>query len=196
MNITRDAALCMYFYEEYTNENVKKCKERIEKWGNVEICYNTSPKEPIVVLKQRILGDPFTYRKYRESQQLSLVEEVGKRKRFELSTLKRTTYFWSLTFNSLLETDAQLKLFLNEAFCYEDPNNSKVYKIKSVATKEIFETIQLYASLFNQRTAQAFAKWCSTHSVSFLKAKPDRNSNSRKRQLYILDDTYYGKPKQ
>jgi succinylglutamate desuccinylase len=96
MNITRDAALCMYFYEEHTNENIQKCKERIEKWGNVEICYNTSPKEPIVVLKQRILGDSYTYRRYRESQQLSLVEEVGKRKRFEssmLSTLKRMTYF-------------------------------------------------------------------------------------------------------
>lgn len=173
MNITRDAALCMYFYEEHTNENIQKCKERIEKWGNVEICYNTSPKEPIVVLKQRILGDPYTYRRYRESQQLSLVEEVGKRKRFEL------------------KTDAQLKHFLNEAFCYEDPNNSKAYKIKSVATKEIFETIKLYTSLFNQRTAQAFAKWCSIHSVSFLIAKPDRNSNSRKRQLYILEDIYY-----
>lgn len=41
MNITRDQALCMYFDEEYTDDNVKKCKERIEKWGggNVEICY-------------------------------------------------------------------------------------------------------------------------------------------------------------
>jgi hypothetical protein len=92
MNITRDAALCMYFYEEYTDDNVKKCKELIEKWGNVEICYNTSPKEPIVVLKHRIIGDPYTYRKYRESQELSLVEEVRKRKRYELSTLKRMTY--------------------------------------------------------------------------------------------------------
>lgn len=51
MNITRDQALCMYFDEEYTDDNVKKCKERIEKWGNVEICYyNTSPNEPVVVV--------------------------------------------------------------------------------------------------------------------------------------------------
>lgn len=94
-------------------------------------------------------------------------------------------YFWFLTFNSLLETVAQLKLFLNKAFSYEDPNNSKAYTIKSVETKKIFEIIQLYTSLFNQRTAQSFAKWCSTHSVSSLKAQPDRNSSSRKRQLYI-----------
>ncbi|CEP13859.1 hypothetical protein [Parasitella parasitica] len=134
----------------HTNENIQKCKERIEKWGNVEICYNTSPKEPIVVLKQRILGDPYTYRRYQESQQLSLVEVVGKRKRFES------------------KTDAQLKHFLNEALCYEDPNNPKSYKIKSVATKEIFETITPYTSLFNQRTAQAFAKWCSIHSMIFI----------------------------
>lgn len=92
-NITRNAALCMHFYEEHTDENVRKCKERIEKWGDVEICYKTFPKQPVVVLKQRIFGDPITYRKYREPQDSNLVEEAGKRKRFELSTLKRMIYF-------------------------------------------------------------------------------------------------------
>ncbi|KAG2203630.1 hypothetical protein INT47_011724 [Mucor saturninus] len=126
-----------------------------------------------VVLKQRILDDPYTYRRYRESQQLSLVEEVGKKKRFEL------------------KTDAQLKHFIDQAFCSEDPNNPMSYKITPVATKDIFETITQYTSLFDHRTPQYFAKWCSTHSVSFLKAKPDKNSSSRKRQLYVLDDSYY-----
>lgn len=86
MNITREQALCMYIYVEYTDENAKKCKERIEKWGDVEICYNTYPNEPVVVSNTRIVGDPFTYRKYRTSQDPSLVEEgTRKRKRYELS---------------------------------------------------------------------------------------------------------------
>lgn len=80
---------------------------------------------------------------------------------------------------------------MNEVFCPEDPNNSKPYKVKSISTEEIFETIQLYASLSDERTAQAFAKWSSTHSASFLKAKPDRNSKNRIRKLYVLDDIYY-----
>lgn len=80
---------------------------------------------------------------------------------------------------------------MNEVFCPEDPNNSKAYKVKSISTEEIFETIQLYTSLFDEQTAQAFAKWCSTHSASFLKAKPDRNSKNRIRKLYVLDDIYY-----
>lgn len=48
--------------------------------GNIETCYNTSPKEPIVVSKLRVIGDSYTYKTYRGSQELSLVEEVRKRK--------------------------------------------------------------------------------------------------------------------
>ncbi|KAI8096331.1 uncharacterized protein BX664DRAFT_323677 [Halteromyces radiatus] len=173
MNITRDQALCMFFYEECTDDNIKKCKERFEKWGDVEICYNTSPKEPVVVSNTRIVGDPFTYRKYRESQDPSLVGEVRKRKIYEL------------------KTTAQVKIFLNEAFCCADPNNAKAYKPKLLSTMEIYETIQQYTSLFSKRSGQSFARWCSVNNVSFLIAKEDRNTKIRKRKLYVLDDMYY-----
>ncbi|OAD67807.1 hypothetical protein PHYBLDRAFT_150896 [Phycomyces blakesleeanus NRRL 1555(-)] len=72
-----------------------------------------------------------------------------------------------------------------------NPDNSKAYKTKLATTKEIFETVQLYTSPFNQRSVWAFEKWCSTYSVSSLKAKRARNSNSREGQLYILGDTCY-----
>lgn len=83
-----------FFYEEYRAVNVQKCKERMEKWrSDVDICYNTSSKEPIVVSKLRIASDPFTYKKYLESQESCLVEDVRKIKRYELSMLKRKDYF-------------------------------------------------------------------------------------------------------
>ncbi|KAI9018735.1 hypothetical protein CLU79DRAFT_686208, partial [Phycomyces nitens] len=55
-----------------------------------------------------------------------------------------------------------------------DPNNEKAYALQSVTTKDVFDIVQSYTSLFEQRTVQAFANWCSTHFINFLKAKSDR----------------------
>jgi hypothetical protein len=63
-DISRDQALCMLFYVEFTEENLTKYKKKLEDFGEIEICYNVDPKQPILVSKARILGDPFTYRKY------------------------------------------------------------------------------------------------------------------------------------
>lgn len=89
----------MFFYEEHTEDNIKKCKDRLDQWGDVEICYNMHPTQPIVVLKQTILGNPFAFKRYAETQQ---EEEPKKRKIFELSTLStlnRLIYFCILTIN-------------------------------------------------------------------------------------------------
>jgi hypothetical protein len=37
MNITRDQAICMFFYVEHSEENVKKYKKKIEDFEEVEI---------------------------------------------------------------------------------------------------------------------------------------------------------------
>lgn len=64
MEILRDLAICMFFYVEYTKENVKKYKKRIEDLNAVEICYNTSPNQPILVSLERIYESPHLYHKY------------------------------------------------------------------------------------------------------------------------------------
>lgn len=85
-----------------------------------------------------------------------------------------------------------MKLFLEGVYCIEEPQNPKAYQLQSVSTSEIFQTIQLYTSLFDQRNAQSFSKWCSMNCISFLKAKPDTNASSRRRKLYVLNEEYYG----
>lgn len=50
------------FYVDYTEENVKKYNNRLNKdFGNVEICYNTEPNQPMLVSMERIRNDPERY---------------------------------------------------------------------------------------------------------------------------------------
>ncbi|KAL1929731.1 hypothetical protein VTP01DRAFT_1869 [Rhizomucor pusillus] len=71
MNITRDQAICMFFYVDFTEENVKRCKKKLEELGEAEICWNTDPRQPIVVSLARIREDPFTYRRYETSDPIA-----------------------------------------------------------------------------------------------------------------------------
>jgi hypothetical protein len=48
----------------------------------LEIVYNTTPNQPILVAQQRILGDPLTYRKYLDVLPGEKINQ--KRKRCEL----------------------------------------------------------------------------------------------------------------
>jgi C4-dicarboxylate transporter len=64
MNITRNQAICMFYYVDYTEENVKKYKKELEDLGKVEICYNIDPLQPILVTLTRIREDPFSYHRY------------------------------------------------------------------------------------------------------------------------------------
>lgn len=67
MEILRDRIICMFFYVEYTEENVKKYRKRIEDFGNVEICYNIKPTQPILVSLIRIYENPQFFHLYLSS---------------------------------------------------------------------------------------------------------------------------------
>ncbi|KAI9487112.1 MAG: hypothetical protein EXX96DRAFT_472871 [Benjaminiella poitrasii] len=54
----------MFFYVDYTEENVKKYNNRLKDFGNVEICYNTEPNQPILVSMERIRNDSGRYHLY------------------------------------------------------------------------------------------------------------------------------------
>ncbi|KAI7851506.1 hypothetical protein BDC45DRAFT_445417 [Circinella umbellata] len=54
----------MFFYVEYTESNVMKYKKVLKDYGDVEICYNTDPKQPILVTTRRIHECPHSYRLY------------------------------------------------------------------------------------------------------------------------------------
>lgn len=88
MHITKDQAICMFYYAEYTPENVTKYRHLLES-QNYEICFNTNECEPILVMKKRMLGNPVTYLKYLDV--VKEKEEAGvKCKKSELGMLKVT----------------------------------------------------------------------------------------------------------
>ncbi|KAI9257697.1 hypothetical protein BY458DRAFT_518658 [Sporodiniella umbellata] len=61
MQISRNRAICMLFYVEFTKENLEKYKRKIESFGNIEICYNVKPNEPVLVPTKRIRESPHLY---------------------------------------------------------------------------------------------------------------------------------------
>jgi hypothetical protein len=64
MKITEEQAICMFFYVDYTIENAEKYKKEIESFGEVVLCYNTDPKQPILTTLTRIRENPFSYHLY------------------------------------------------------------------------------------------------------------------------------------
>lgn len=64
MNITRDAAFCMYFYEEYADDNAKKCKEQRQCRGMLQYlskgtkcCFKT-PKLLVILIHTEHTENP------------------------------------------------------------------------------------------------------------------------------------------
>lgn len=64
MEISKDLAICMFFYVDYNEENVKKYEKVIKSLGDVEICYNIDPKQPVIVTLSRIHESPHLYHLY------------------------------------------------------------------------------------------------------------------------------------
>lgn len=63
--ISRELAICMCFYDDYTQDNVEKYVELMAKLGeDVEICYNIHPTQPVIVHKERIRREPTKYHLY------------------------------------------------------------------------------------------------------------------------------------
>jgi hypothetical protein len=67
MKITRDQAVCMFFCEEYNEENVARFSKKIEDFGCVDICYENDPTKPILVTLTKIYSEPFNYKRYEAS---------------------------------------------------------------------------------------------------------------------------------
>lgn len=63
MNITREQAICMFFSEEYIEENVARLSNKIIDFGSSDVCYETDPRQPILVSLMRIRSDPFSFKR-------------------------------------------------------------------------------------------------------------------------------------
>ncbi|KAL0083941.1 hypothetical protein F4703DRAFT_1917000 [Phycomyces blakesleeanus] len=127
---------------------------KIEDLGDFEICYNVDPKQPILVLRQRICGNLFPYRTYLHSGDIP--DKSSKRKRIEF------------------QTESQVIQFINEVYLPEEPHNTNIYDIKLVYTAEIYDTVRKHAAIFENKAVLSFSRWCSSPRVSFLRVEEEQ----------------------
>ncbi|RCH80362.1 hypothetical protein CU098_005056 [Rhizopus stolonifer] len=169
--ISKSQAICMFFYVDYTEENVKTYRKKIEEFEGSEICWNVREQEPVLVLKQRIRGDPLTYNKYLD-ERVEDKPKDNKRKRIDLVT------------------EAQVKQFINEIYCPFQPKNQEIYSKEMISTKDIYEIVKTYTTIFHEKTCQSFAVWCRNNKLNFLQAK-ERKAQTITRELYIMENIFY-----
>lgn len=60
--------------------------------------------------------------------------------------------------------------------------------MQSVTTQEIFNTVNEYTTIFENKTFLGFARWASIKKLLFLRAKEIRNASNRRRELYVMND--------
>ncbi|KAI9283337.1 hypothetical protein BY458DRAFT_543609 [Sporodiniella umbellata] len=170
MSITRDEAICIYFYVDFTNENVQKYQKKFEKFKEVEICWNLSEKEPVVVSKKRIRGDPHGYRTY--PQIIPPTESSSS----DQKILKLTKI-------------SQVKDLINTIYCYKEPEDSDNYSKQTMSTEDIFQEVQHHTTVFTKKSTQSFVGWCSGNNLEFLNAKTIRTTKIS-RELYVMKDIH------
>ncbi|ORX63185.1 hypothetical protein DM01DRAFT_1331259 [Hesseltinella vesiculosa] len=64
IEITRDRAICMFYYEEYNNANVARLRQRIDNMEGIDICYTNDPLEPLLLTSKSININPLKYHRY------------------------------------------------------------------------------------------------------------------------------------
>lgn len=91
-NVTREQAICtFFFYVEFNEENVLKNMRKLDDLNELEICYNTDPRQPVLVAKQRILGGPVTWRKYISNA----AQTTNKEESLKIGSHRKYTECWS-----------------------------------------------------------------------------------------------------
>lgn len=78
--ITGEQAICMFFCEEYNEDNIKKLTKEVDDIINVEICYTEDPTKPIISRKRTINQNPFLYHKYQPKKSVANDIAIEKQK--------------------------------------------------------------------------------------------------------------------
>lgn len=167
MKYTRDQAICLAFYVNYTEADIKKYKKKkLKTWKRLTVVgMSRKMSHFLFPLAEFAMNDPLESIKYVDSLPSS-EESVGKkRKKVELATM------------------GQVKQFLNEAFCSWKRDNTVLYSQQTLATSEVYTVVKQYTSVFGTGTTQSFAAWCQGKKVDFLNAKKKKENELIKNYL-------------
>lgn len=64
ITISKEEDACIFYCQEYTKLNAEKYLKRLEEMEEVDICYMTNPRHPILQCTNRIYGTLDEYRLY------------------------------------------------------------------------------------------------------------------------------------
>ncbi|KAI9485636.1 MAG: hypothetical protein EXX96DRAFT_533975 [Benjaminiella poitrasii] len=142
--ITKNQAVCMFYCEEYTPENIKQLETKLEQVLDLVLCYNKDPTDPVLISRKKLFSNPFKYHEYHD--QIS-----------EAATASEDT-------EPLLPSLSMAKEFLNEVFVNEDAMNS-LYSRKIVTMSEIQAVISPFTTLFNEKSSLGFAFSRENHTI-------------------------------
>lgn len=84
-----------------------------------------------------------------------------------------------------------MKQFINEIYLCEQPSNVDIFCKLTVSTKDIYDMVTKYSSIFERRTPQSFAAWCRNNRMKFMNKKDHSVNGKRVRELYVLDEVYH-----
>ncbi|KAG2218961.1 hypothetical protein INT45_008385 [Circinella minor] len=187
VTITRQQAICMFYCEEYTKENVIKLNKRIAEMEDVEICFMNDPLSPLLQCEKRINQNPFLYNRY----------PVGETKSDDKSN---TSGAMLRKLVATKKNQAQIIQFLNIIYFASDPGNGVMFDCKEITTKEILNTVKQYTTFFDDKTIFSFGQWCSRKKVELVTVGSKRVSRNGERinirSLYALKDEYLGESRQ
>jgi hypothetical protein len=60
-------------------------------------------------------------------------------------------------YSFLIETLVQVKQFTNKIYQPEDPENPDIFDLKTITTKDIFDTITNHTTIFENKSVLSFA---------------------------------------
>jgi hypothetical protein len=71
MIICREQAVCIFYCEDFNEENAARCSKKIENIGDVDICYLHDPTDPVLVFNTRIKALPYKFLRYASASKQS-----------------------------------------------------------------------------------------------------------------------------
>ncbi|KAF1802613.1 hypothetical protein FB192DRAFT_1378923 [Mucor lusitanicus] len=182
MNITQDRAICMLFYKEFSEENVKQCKQDISSLsGKFQVCYQTSPNEPILVSEFRIFGEPAgDYHLYpevatAEHQEAIVREECNTCKERQqespddvisvnvTETLEEVQKASPSKRDCRFQTSGETLAFINLVFTVHRSNSEFYAPWALYDLNDILASLKKYTAIFDHATTFIFSEWCRAY---------------------------------
>ncbi|CAO3682609.1 unnamed protein product [Rhizopus stolonifer] len=171
--ITREKAICMFFCEEYNEDNIQKLTKEVDDFVRCEICYTDDPTKPIIQSKRIINQNPYLYQNYQSRQEVAKENTTEKEKQQLI----------------------RLVQFLNTVFVSVDPYDEEMYERQLCSMNDVLTYVWKYSYLLQDKSSVSFGRWCSGKDIDLIRTttkrrKIDEGNTISVRSLHVLKEKY------